>query len=256
MSIGAVTSGNYPKYLYTGSASSDTSPSTTQAASAPKSSATAATGSDAVVVSISDRARAAIAALSSGSSSNAALAAVSDNSTAKPAGSLRDRLDAQYAAAKAEGTFISFDSSKGGRWLDLSSFTDDELAQIELNKNGEFSQDELNLAGGALAGRVAHSLESYSPAVQNGDRRAMMMGIKALYSQMSDDVRSALRWTPDMMMSTDNMLDGDSKRLGWLSVDSIVSKLLDASDSGGLHFTRDRLDVLPQMGPDQSSKAF
>lgn len=237
MSVGAIASGNYPKYLYTGPASSDATASTTASASAPKSSAATTTGDDAVVVTISDRAQAAIAALSSGSSSNAS-------------GSLRDRLNAQYQAAQNNGTFISFDSSKGGQWLDLSSFTDDELAQIELNKNGEFSQDELNLAGGALAGRAAHSLESYGPAVQSGDRRAMMMGIKALYSQMSDDVRSALRWTPDMMASTDDMLNGDSKRLGWLSVDPIVSKLLDASNSGGLHFTQDSLGSLPQMGSD------
>jgi len=232
MSVGAIASGNYPKYLYTGRVSSDT----TQAAPASKSSTTT-TGSDAVVVSISDQAKAALAAMSSGSSSNAS-------------GSLRDRLNAQYQAAQADGTFITYDSSKGGRWLDLSSFTDEEVAEIKLDRSGEFSQDEQNLAGGVLGARMTESLNSVSPNVVLGDRRAQMMGIKALYSQMSDNVRAALGWTPAMMISTDNMLDMDSKKLGWLSVDSIVSKLLDASDRGGLHFTRDKLDALPKMGAD------
>lgn len=53
MSVGAIASGNYPKYLYAGPTSSDTSPSTTQAASAPKSSAATTSGEDAVVVNIS-----------------------------------------------------------------------------------------------------------------------------------------------------------------------------------------------------------
>jgi len=139
----------------------------------------------------------------------------------------------------------------------MSSFTDDELAEIRLDRSGEFSEDESNFAGGTLGARMTVSLRAAAPDCDAlGDRRALMMGIKALYSQMSDNVRAALGWTPAMMVSTDNQLNIDSKKLGWLSIDSMIPTLLDASDKGGLHFTRDRFDALPQMGPDQSSKTF
>lgn len=216
MSLGSISSRNLPKYLYTG-------PETTNSATSPSKDSRPAPDKGGDIVSISDAAK-------------AALAAQNAQPAASGAGSVRDRLNAQYKAATDAGTFISFDSSKGGKWLDLSSFTDDELSQVALNKSGAFSRDEIDLADGALSGRLEYSLRPFAEAAGNGDRRAQATALNALYSKMSDDVRAALGLTPVVMASNNSMLQGDSAKFGWLDLEPITAWLGQAFAEGGLQF--------------------
>lgn len=215
MSANSISGANTPKYLYAGPV-----PTELAAVGSTPSARPSPGGGD--VVSISGEAK-------------AAFAASSDKTSA--GGSVRARLDAQYKAATAAGSSISFDSAKGGKWLDLSSFTDDELSEIALNRDGKFSQDEADLAGGGLSGRVEFSLRPYAQAASLGDRRAQATAINALYDHMSDNVRAALKWTPAMMVSNNSMLQGDSQKFGWLDGGAITAWLGGAFDQGGLQFT-------------------
>lgn len=218
MSVSSISNRNTPKYLYTGQITASAAPTSKKS---PSSGAGAETG---VVVAISDEAKAALAA--------------SESQPSASGGSVRDRLKDQYKAATAAGTFISFDSSKGGKWLDMSSFTDDELSEVALNRGGDFSQDEKDLAGGALSGRLEYSLRPYAQAAGLGDRRAQVSAINSLYSKMSDNVRAALDFTPAVMASGNSMLQGDIAKFGWLDLGLINSWLGQASDQGGLQFAK------------------
>lgn len=152
--------------------------------------------------------------------------------------SLKSRIDQLFQDARDAGTFITFDSSKGGVWMDLSSFTDDELGKIAVDKGGEFSNDLQEYARGALNARVKISLEPYENSVFNGDRRGHTMTINLLYDQMSPDARAALNWTPAMMASNNSMLEGDTKLFGKFSMATVLSNLLNAVQKGGLSFSQ------------------
>jgi hypothetical protein len=118
----------------------------------------------------------------------------------------------------------------------MSSFTDDELAKIWLDRSGEFS-DELSVhAEATLNARLKVSLEPYEKAVKIGDRRGQATAINALYDQMSDDTRAALRWTPVMMVSNNSMLGGDTEKAGPIEMATIFANLQAAFNNGGLSY--------------------
>jgi hypothetical protein len=171
--------------------------------------------------------------------SDAAKAALANplDDTQAPQPSLKARVDKLFQDAKDRGSFITFDASKGGEWMDMSSFTDDELAQIYNDKSGEFSKDVSVHAGGALAFRMKVALEPFENAVDSGDRRGQAMAINLLYDQMSPAVRQALGWTPVMMVANNEMLDGDTKFFGPFDESTVITNLLNASKRGGLSFS-------------------
>ncbi|MES2450217.1 MAG: hypothetical protein V4610_06595 [Pseudomonadota bacterium] len=175
------------------------------------------------VVQISDAAKAAAAALQKPGPADNAIAA-------------RSKLDALYADAKSDGTFITFDTAKGGRQLDMSALSDDELAAIAVDHGGSFSQDESNDAAGWLNLRLAKTLQPFQNATMGGDRRAHAMTLNALYDSASQDVRDALGWTPAMRSEGDTLLSGDTARFGRLDWPSIFSNLRDASNNGGMAY--------------------
>lgn len=174
-------------------------------------------------VQISDAAKAASAALNKPSQT--------DN-----ASSARARLDELYKGASADGTFITFDTSKGGRQLDMSQLTDDELAAIAVDHAGSFSQNEAIDAAGWLNLRLAKTLQPFQGATMGGDRRAHAMTLNTLYDNASQNVRQALHWTPAMRSSADVMLKGDNALFGELSWSSIFSNLREMSNNGGMTF--------------------
>ncbi len=171
--------------------------------------------------------------------SDAAKAALANqlDDTQAPQPSLRARVDKLFQDAKDRGSFITFDSSKGGEWMDMSSFTDDELAQITNDKGSEYPQGLSDCAGGALAFRMKVALEPFENAVDSGDRRGQAMAINLLYDQMSPAVRQALSWTPVMMVANNEMLDGDTKTFGPFDENTVIKNLLNASRRGGLSFS-------------------
>ncbi len=166
----------------------------------------------------------------------AASAALSKPSQTDNASSARARLDELYKAASADGTFITFDTSKGGRQLDMSQLSDDELAAIAVDHAGSFSENEAIDAAGWLNLRLAKTLQPFQAATMGGDRRGHAMTLNVLYDNASPDVRQALRWTPVMRSAADAMLTGDNARFGELSWSSIFDNLREMSNNGGMTF--------------------
>ncbi|MDE7548939.1 hypothetical protein PY793_13235 [Acetobacter fabarum] len=123
--------------------------------------------------------------------------------------SLKAKIDQQFQDVENNGSFITFDTSKGGQLFNWSSFTDEELAQVTLNKNGSFSKDISIDASGALSARVAHSLNGLD------DHGGLDLGEKTLFSHMGADVRAALNWTAADDAACDRMIAWDQKNYGY-----------------------------------------
>jgi hypothetical protein len=199
-------------------------PGSTDATKAGNSATTASSG---VVVNISDSAKAASAqAATEPSFKDVGMAA-------------RATLDAlKQQAAEKTGTTPS---SVNLNHVDYSSFSDQELAAMNLNSSGNFSKDEKIQAQGILNERLRVSLETYRGVTNLGDRRGHAMTIDALYAQMTPEVRSALGWTPTMMAANDRMLAGDEEKFGKLPISGILANLLATQAAGGLRFETGRL---------------
>jgi hypothetical protein len=147
---------------------------------------------------------------------------------------VRARLDGlkQQAAEKTGTTVSSVDLNK----MDYSSFSDQDLAAMALNSSGNFSKDEQIQAQGWLGERMRISLETYRGATNSGDRRGHAMTIDLLYNQMTPEVRSALGWTPAMIIANDQMLAGDEDKLGKLDISGVLTNLQTTKAHGGLSF--------------------
>ncbi|MFT8827804.1 hypothetical protein [Acetobacter syzygii] len=142
--------------------------------------------------------------------------------------SLKEKIDQQFQDVEKNGSFITFDTSKGGQLFNWSSFTDEELAQITLNKKGSFSKDISIDASGALSARVAHSLNGLD---DHGDYH---LGVKALFSHMGADVREALNWTAADDAAIDRSIAWDQKNYGSdASMPASILGYLDAKSQHG-----------------------
>ncbi|MGP1665858.1 MAG: hypothetical protein ACTS5I_08130 [Rhodanobacter sp.] len=187
---------------------------------------TTATSNNSVVVNISDSAK-------------AASAQATEQPSFKDVGmAARAKLDAlKQQAADKTGTTVSSVNVQQAGLIDYSSFSDQELAAMDLNSSGNFSQTERDAAGGMLGERMRVSLETYRGATNLGDRRGHAMTIDALYKQMTPEVRSALGWTPTMMAANDHMLAGDEEKFGKLLMSGILANLQATQGQGGLTFS-------------------
>ncbi|AHB10439.1 hypothetical protein [Zymomonas mobilis] len=148
--------------------------------------------------------------------------------------SIKSRLNKLFQDARDEGSFITFDSSKGGEWLDVSSFTDDELAQITNNKEGSFSKDLSIYAQAMLAQREKLSLEPFEAAIGYGDFRGEAAAIRTLYNHMSQNVRDALGWTESMVEVGEEMASHSGKALNKSHLKTLWDILLEVAQQGGL----------------------
>ena len=120
--------------------------------------------------------------------------------------------------------------------VDWSRFSDQELAAIQLDREGLFS-DEESLTGSAhLGSRMAASLRPYQ--YDGIDFRRQNTAINFLYGQMTPEVREALHWTPDMMLANNNMLRKQTTQFGSIlgASTDILHSLASLSRSGGLSF--------------------
>ena len=184
-----------------------------------------AASNNSVVVNISDNAK-------------AALAQATTEPSFKDVGMVaRAKLDAlkQQAADKTGTTASSVNVQQAGL-IDYSSFSDQELAAMNLNSSGNFSKDERDQAQGMLSERVGVSLEIYRGVTNLGDRRGHATTIDLLYKQMTPEVRSALNWTPTMMAANNQMLAGDESKFGKLDILGILTNLRTTKAHGGLMF--------------------
>ena len=148
----------------------------------------------------------------------------------------RAKLDAlKQQVAEKTGTTASLVNVQQADF-DYSSFSDQELAAMNLNSSGNFSKTERDAAQGMLNERLRVSLETYRGATNSGDRRGQAMTIDLLYNQMTPEVRSALCWTPAMIMANDQMLAGDEDKLGKLDISGVLTNLQTTQAHVGLSF--------------------
>jgi hypothetical protein len=146
----------------------------------------------------------------------------------------RTKLDAlKQKAAEKTGTTVG---SVNLNYVDYSSFSDQDLAAMNLNSSGNFSKNEQIQAQAMLNEKLRVSLETYRGVTNLGDRRGHAMTIDALYKQMTPEVRSAMGWTPTMMAANDHMLAGDEEKFGKLPMSGILANLQATQAHGGLTF--------------------
>ncbi|TCP89720.1 hypothetical protein C8J31_102901 [Rhizobium sp. PP-CC-2G-626] len=138
--------------------------------------------------------------------------------TQTTAQSARAKLDADYAKAVTQGTKIVADTAQGGRHLDVSSLSDDELATV--SKGGGFSDDESLTAKAELAGRMWATLAPFE-----GNPRATSMAVRALYPVLGANVREALGWTEETLSSADSVIRNFSGSDQNHENDSVLEKL-------------------------------
>jgi len=146
----------------------------------------------------------------------------------------RTKLDAaeQQVADKTGITASSVDVQMF-KALNYSSFSDQELAAINLNSSGNFSPSEREGAEGLLAHRMKVSLE-----YNVGDTlRDTVMTIDALYKLMTPEVREVLGWTDGMVEAGHHMLAlaADAEKQGRLNLAQALANLEKAQDEGGLY---------------------
>lgn len=186
----------------------------------------ATTSNNSVVVNLSDSAK-------------AASAQVTTEPSFKDVGmAARAKMDAlkQQAATKTGTTANLVNVAQAGL-IDYSSFSDQELAAMNLNSSGNFSQTERDSAQGMLGERMRVSLETYRGVTNLGDRRGHAMTIDLLYKEMTPEVRTALGWTPTMMAANNHMLAGDEAKFGKLDIFGVLANLRNTQTQGGLMFS-------------------
>ncbi|MGK6322563.1 hypothetical protein ACMGDM_05705 [Sphingomonas sp. DT-51] len=145
----------------------------------------------------------------------------------------RQLLDAKYAEARKAGTRIKYDMSEQGVRADYSSFSDQELASIALNRNHQFTEDESGWARGEFNQRERVALEPFRDAVMHRfDRRGMVVAVNMLYNSATSEVREALRWDEAMMASGAEMLARDTKDFGPIDRQSVAQLVLGTRSSG------------------------
>ncbi|PPD15689.1 MAG: hypothetical protein CTY25_05130 [Methylobacterium sp.] len=132
-------------------------------------------------------------------------------------------LDSQYADARARGTKVTFDLGQPGIPIDLSSLNDRAVAAIALDRQGNFSSDEIEWAKGELVKRSQDRLGPDLFAAQHGDPRGFLKNVIGQYDSMAPEVREALGWTPHMRLAAQATLTEQEDRLGKLDDDKARS---------------------------------
>ncbi|MDJ0277694.1 hypothetical protein QLH51_12890 [Sphingomonas sp. 2R-10] len=149
----------------------------------------------------------------------------------------REKLDADYAKAASQGTRIVADTANGGRHLDVSSLTDEELAAAA--KGDGFSSDESLTAKAALAGRMWATLAPFE-----GNPRGSAAAVKSLFPALSPAVRSALGWTEATLTGSDAVIRNFGGAPKESEQDTILEKLRKSLQSpGALKFDASLLAV-------------
>lgn len=123
-------------------------------------------------------------------------------------------LDSQYADAKAKGTSIRFRTDVNGVDLDYSSLSDRAVAAVSLNRDGLFSPDEVEYARGSLAQRTNDRMVISHADSGPFDHRAAYKSLMDQYDSMTAEVREALKWTPQTRAETEAGLRNAERNAG------------------------------------------
>lgn len=135
-------------------------------------------------------------------------------------------LDSQYQDAIKNGTNITFDTSKPGVQLDLSSLSDRAVAAIALNEGGLFSDLEVSTASGYLAGQLQAILKPSFMASNGGDIRPHLTEYLNLFDQLEPEVKQALGMTEEHRLAVQSVLADKEHEYGKLNADEGFTGLL------------------------------
>jgi hypothetical protein len=112
------------------------------------------------------------------------------------AGDVRAALDAQYAAAKAAGKTLTFNTvQKNGQPVDFSQFDSRSLAAVALNQNGNFSAEEVLAAKQEMQRRSSSTLLAGLQSAGARDPAAFAKNLISAYASMSPEERQAAGWS-------------------------------------------------------------
>lgn len=142
----------------------------------------------------------------------------------------RDKINADYKKAQAEGTYIVDDVANGGRFLDVSKLNDEELAAVVNEKS--FSETERTAAKAEFGTRLKATLAPFSDSP-----RDTAFAVRAIYPTLSPAVRSAMGWNESMLDMGERIIKDQGGALRSDESENFFNKLQRASRvRGGLKF--------------------
>lgn len=142
----------------------------------------------------------------------------------------KEKLNADYKKAEAEGTYIVDDFAFGGRLLDASKLNDDELAEV-VNGKG-FNERERTAAKGEFGNRLKAMLEPFSSSP-----RDTALAVKSIYPTLSPAVRKAMGWNESMLYMGERIIKDQGGPLRSDESEAFFNKLRQAARArGGLKF--------------------
>lgn len=120
-----------------------------------------------------------------------------EQSMASLATNARATIDKRYAAATAAGKPPTFNpASNGNTFIDLSDMSSRTLSAIVLDKEGQFSSDEVNAAKSQLRTKSsAVLLAGLKSASQSTDPTAFSQNVISAFSSLSAEERQAAGWS-------------------------------------------------------------
>ena len=123
-----------------------------------------------------------------------------DQSMATLSTNARNALDKRYAEIHATGRIPSFrQNAPGGTYVDLSGLSSRSLSAIVLDKEGQFTSQEIAAAKSQLRSKSSAGLMSgLKSASQSNDPTAFSQNVIAAFSSLSSEERQAAGWSDQL----------------------------------------------------------
>jgi hypothetical protein len=164
------------------------------------------------------------------------LALKQNGETAEPvamadlADNMRSTLDRLYAEAKANGKVPSFNrNTTVGTFIDVSKFSSRALSAMVLDRDGQFTSEEVNAARSVLKAKGgATLLAGFQSANKSGDPTAFSQNIISAFTSLSAEERQAVGWSDQLYQAAMQSYATTSKLLG------MFNQASGGASSGGL----------------------
>lgn len=119
-----------------------------------------------------------------------------DQSMASLATNARTTLDKRYADATAAGKLPTFKPNGTGQYIDMSDLSSRTLSAIVLDKEGQFSTQEVQAAQAQLRTKSSAVLMAgLKSASQSSDPTAFSQNVISAFSSLSAEERQAAGWS-------------------------------------------------------------
>ncbi|WP_292035672.1 MULTISPECIES: hypothetical protein [unclassified Brevundimonas] len=118
------------------------------------------------------------------------------------------------------------DTAYGGRHLNVSGLTDEELAAVKTDADGLFKKNEEQTAWAELGARVRVTLAPFALGAGQ-DPRAYQSAVQTAYRAMSPAVREALGWDQSMLDASERLVESAEQELGEFDRKSLLQKFID-----------------------------